>query len=287
MSNQRTLITTHSVETPSGRISYASAGSGPAALFVHGVVLSKHLWRHQLTELSDLRCCIAVDLLAHGDTEIARDQDLSVTANAKMLKEVLDVLKIDQVDLVGNDSGGGIAQIFAALNPDRVRTLTLTNCDTHDNWPPEAFKPFVDMVKAGGLRDTLDAMLADKTIFRSPGALGPAYERPETVTDEDIETYLRPLVRTEQRTRDLQRFVMAFDNKHTRAIEPQLRGLRAPTLIVWGTDDVYFPVKWAHWLAETIPGAKPPVELDGARIFFPEERPDEFNRLLRDHLLAT
>jgi pimeloyl-ACP methyl ester carboxylesterase len=287
MSNQQTLITAHGVETPSGRISYASAGSGPAALFVHGVVLNKHLWRHQLTELSDLRRCIAVDLLAHGDTEIAPGQDVSVTANAKMLKEVLDVLNIDQVDLVGNDSGGGITQIFAALNPERVRTLTLTNCDTHDNWPPEAFMPFVDMVKTGGLRDTLNAMLADKRIFRSPGALGPAYERPETVTDEDIETYLRPLVRTEQRTRDLQRFVEAFDNKHTRVIEPQLRGLRAPTLIVWGTDDVYFPVKWAHWLSETIPGAKPPVELEGARIFFPEERADEFNRLLRDHLLAT
>jgi pimeloyl-ACP methyl ester carboxylesterase len=286
MSNQQTLIRTHSVETPSGRISYASAGSGPVALFVHGVVLNKHLWRHQLTELSDIRRCIAVDLLAHGDTEIEPDQDVSVTANAKMLKEVLDFLKINQVDLVGNDSGGGIAQIFAALNPERVRTLTLTNCDTHDNWPPEAFKPFVDMVRAGGLRDTLYAMLADKTIFRSPGALGPAYEQPETVTDEDIETYLRPLVRTEQRTRALQRFVLAFDNKHTRVIEPQLRKLQAPTLIVWGTDDVYFPVKWAHWLAETIPGAKPPVELKGARIFFPEERADEFNRLLRDHLLA-
>src|SRR3954452_15709540 len=79
------------------------SGSGPTALFVHGVVLNKHLWRHQLTGLSDLRRCIAVDLLAHGDTEIAPDQDVSVTANAKMLKEVLDALKIDQVDLVGND----------------------------------------------------------------------------------------------------------------------------------------------------------------------------------------
>jgi pimeloyl-ACP methyl ester carboxylesterase len=287
MSSQETLITTHSVETPSGRISYASAGSGPAALFVHGVVLNKHLWRHQLAGLSDIRRCIAVDLLAHGDTEIAPDQDVSVTANAKMLKEVLDALKIDQVNLVGNDSGGGIAQIFAALNPERVRTLTLTNCDSHDNWPPEAFKPFVDMVKAGGLRETLNAMLADKTIFRSPGALGPAYERPETVTDEDIETYSPPPGAERTAYTDLQRFVVAFDNKHTRLIEPQLRKLQAPTLIVWGTDDVYFPVKWAHWLAETIPGAKPPVELAGARIFFPEERAEAFNQLLRDHLLAT
>jgi pimeloyl-ACP methyl ester carboxylesterase len=275
------------IETPSGRIAFAEAGTGPVALFVHGVLLNKHLWRHQLAALSDIRRCIAVDLLAHGDTEIGPDQDVSVSANAHMLSELLEALHIDQVDLIGNDSGGGIAQIFAANNPGQVRSLTLTNCDAYDNWPPAAFRPFIEMVKAGGLRDTLNAMLADKAIFRSPGALGPAYERPETVTDEDIETYLRPLVRTDQCTRDLQRFVVAFDNKHTRQIESQLRALRAPTLIVWGTDDVYFPVKWAHWLAETIPGAKPPVELEGAHIFFPEERAETFNRLLRDHLLGA
>ena len=283
MSNAAPAVTTGFVETPSGRIGYASAGSGPVALFVHGVVLNKHLWRHQLTGLSDIRRCMAVDLLAHGDTEIAPNQDVSVAANARMLREALDALKIDQVDLVGNDSGGGIVQIFAAHYPERVRSLTLTNCDTHDNWPPEAFTPFVDMVKAGGLRDALNAMLADKAIFRSPGALGPGYERPEIVTDEDIETYLRPLVRTDQRIRDVQRFVESFDNKYTRAIEPQLRTLRAPTLIAWATDDIYFPVKWAHWLAEAIPGARRPVELEGARLFFPEERAEQFNGLLRDH----
>ena len=286
MSNQQTTLTIRSIETPSGRISYAEAGSGPVALFVHGVVLNKHLWRHQLSGLSDIRRCIAVDLLAHGDTEIEPNQDVSVTANANMLREALDALGIDQVDLVGNDSGGGIAQIFAALNPNRVRSLTLTNCDTHDNWPPEAFKPFVEMVAAGGLSKMLNAMLADKSIYRSLGALGPGYERPETATDEDIEIYLRPHLRSEQRTRDLERFVGAFDHKHTLAIEPQLRRLKAPTLIVWGTDDVYFPVKWAHWLAEAIPGAKPPVELPGARIFFPEERAEAFNQLLRGHWVA-
>src|SRR5246127_61553 len=204
MSDQQTALTIRSIETPSGRISYAEAGSGPVALFVHGVVLNKHLWRHQLSGLSDIRRCIAVDLLAHGDTEIEPNQDVSVTANANMLREVLDALRIDQVDLVGNDSGGGIAQIFAALNPNRVRSLTLTDCDTHDNWPPEAFKPFVEMVAAGGLSKTLNAMLGDKSIYRSPGALGPAYEDPSIERDEDIEIYLRPHVRGEQRTRDLE-----------------------------------------------------------------------------------
>lgn len=271
------------VQTASGRISYTEQGTGPVALFVHGVLLNGHLWRHQLADLSDVRSCIAVDLLAHGDTEIAPDQEVSVTANAEMLKEFIDALNIDRVDLVGNDSGGGIAQIFAALYPELVRSLTLTDCDTHDNWPPEAFKPFLAMAAAGGLRGTLEAMLSDKSVYRSPQALGPAYEHPERLSDESIEKYLRPLVRTEQRTRDLQRFLAAFDNKHTLAIEARLKTFKAPTLIVWGTDDVYFDVKWSHWLADTIPGTRRRVEFKDARIFFPEERWVEFNEELRAH----
>src|ERR1700738_3315448 len=234
MSVGKPLSTKHSIQTASGRISYVEQGTGPVALFVHGVLLNGYLWRHQLGELSDIRRTIAVDLLAHGDTEITADQDVSVTANAKMLAEFLDALHIDQVDLVGNDSGGGISQIFAALYPERVRSLTLTNCDTHDNWPPEAFKPFVAMVGAGGLSKTLNAMLSDKSIYRSPGALGPAYEHPETAADEDIESYLRPFVASFQRTRDLDRLVLAFENRHTLAIEERLKTLKAPTLIVWG-----------------------------------------------------
>jgi len=143
------------------------------------------------------------------------------------------------------------------------------------------------MVKAGGLRGTLEAMLSDKSIYRSPDALGPAYEHPEKVTDETIERYLRPFLATEQRTRDLERFVGAFDNKHTVAIEPKLKSLKAPTLIVWGTNDIYFDVKWSHWLATTIPGTKRRTEFEGARIFFPEERSEDFNRELREFWKQT
>lgn len=269
------------IETPSGRIAYVEAGEGPVALFVHGVLLNGHLWRGQLAALSDIRRCIALDILAHGDTEIAAGQDLSVTAVAQMLGEFLDALGIDHVDLVGNDSGGGICQIFAASQPERIRSLVLTDCDAHDNWPPTAFVPFLEMAAAGALRDALGAMLADKAVFRSPEALGPAYEDPAGVSDATIEAYLEPLMRTPARTEDFRRFLSAFDCRHTLAAEAGLRRLQAPTLIVWGDDDVYFDARWAAWLAQTIPGAEPPVVLQGARIFFPEERPDEFNRLLR------
>jgi len=143
------------------------------------------------------------------------------------------------------------------------------------------------MAAAGGLRGTLDALLSDKNVYRSAQALGPAYEHPERLSDSSIETYLRPLVRTEQRTIDLQRFLAAFDNRHTVAIEAALKTLQAPTLIVWGTDDVYFDVKWSHWLADNIPGTRRRIELKGARIFFPEERAAEFNQELRAHWMNT
>jgi pimeloyl-ACP methyl ester carboxylesterase len=271
------------VRTPSGTIAYTEQGAGPVALFVHGVLLNSYLWRHQLRGLSDIRRCIAPDLLAHGDTEAAPGQDLSVTSNAEMLAQFLDALGIEQVDLVGNDSGGGIAQIFAARHPQRVRSLTLTDCDTHDNWPPEAFKPFLAMAAAGGLRDALTAMVGDKDAYRSPGALGPAYERPDQVADETIDAYLTPHLRTPERTRDLERFLAAFDPAHTVAIEPRLRELEAPTFIGWGTDDIYFGLEWADWLARTIPGMRRHIRFEGARIFFPEERWAEFNRELRSH----
>ena len=283
MNEKKSSPVQRQVQTPSGLISCTEQGTGPVALFVHGVLLNGYLWRHQLADFSDIRRCIAVDLLAHGDTEIAPDQDVSVTANAKMLNEFLDALKIDQVDLVGNDSGGGIAQIFAALYRERVRTLTLTDCDAHDNWPPEAFKAFLAMSAGGGLRGTLEAMLSDKNTYRAPQALGPAYEHPEQVSDDTIDKYLRPFVRSDQRTRDLQRFLAAFDNKHTLAVEDRLKTLKAPTLIVWGTDDAYFDVKWSHWLANNIPGTRRRVELKRARIFFPEERWEEFDKELRAH----
>src|SRR5262245_5341053 len=287
MSKQGDSASKASVKTASGTIAYAEQGKGPVALFVHGVLLNGYLWRHQLAVLSDIRRCIAPDLLAHGDTEIAKEQDVSVTANAKMLRELLDALHIEQVDLVGNDSGGGIAQIFAAHNPQRVRSLALTNCDAHDNWPPKAFKPFLEMAAGGGLPSTLSAMINDKNIYRSPQALGPAYEHPEEVTDETIDVYLKPHLRTAQRTRDLERFLAAFDPSHTVVIEAQLKKLHAPTLIAWGTDDIYFDVKWADWLAAAIPGTRRNVRFERARIFFPEERWQEFNRELRDHWSAA
>src|SRR5262245_63494138 len=117
-------------ETPSGIIAYVEHGAGPVALFVHGVFLNGYLWRDVITQVGDVRRCIAVDLLAHGATRVRPGLEISFPAQARMLVELLDGLGIERVDLVANDSGSGIAQLFAAYPPERLRSLTLTNGDT-------------------------------------------------------------------------------------------------------------------------------------------------------------
>ena len=268
------------VETPMGDIAYEERGSGPPALFVHGVFLNGYLWRHVIARVADVRSCIAVDLPAHGATRTRDDQDLSFEAIAELLEAFCEARSLERIDLVGNDSGGGIAQILAARHPDRLRSLTLTNCDVHDNWPPEAFAPTMQAVEQGRLQEMGESMLADLQTARAAFSVG--YERPEELTEETVRTYLEPL-QSDAARRHLERWFAAMDCAQTVAVEPQLRALQVPALVVWGTGDPFFDVQWAYWLRDTIPGARKVIELDGAKLFFPEERPDELATALREH----
>jgi pimeloyl-ACP methyl ester carboxylesterase len=264
------LALRNTVQTPFGDIAYVEQGSGPVALFVHGVLLNGALWRHVIDALRANRRCIAVDILGHGATRMKPGQDLSFASHAAMIEAFLDAMKIDQVDLVANDSGGGISQIFAAEHPERVRTFTLTNCDVHDNYPPEALKGFVALAQNGQIGATIQRVFDDPEFGRN--LLGTAYEHPEQLSRETVEAYLQPWLQGD-RAKDLERFLLEMDNTQNTRIESKLRQLRAPTLIVWATGDVFFDKKWACWLKDTIPGATEVIEVEGAKLFFPEERP--------------
>jgi pimeloyl-ACP methyl ester carboxylesterase len=261
-----------------GDIAYRDAGEGPAALFVHGVFLNADLWSGQLDGLADLRRCLAPDLLAHGASATAEPGRLTMAFQAQMIVAFLDALELDSVDLVGNDSGGAIAQLVAVAVPTRIRTLTLTNCDTHDNWPPEAFRPIYDMATAGVLAGALADLAADPATARA--ALASGFENPDTLSDETIAGFFAPFA-TPATAEAVQGFVAAMDNAVTVAIRDDLARVVAPTLIVWGTADEFFDRAWAHWLAATIPGTVRCRELAGAKLFFPAERPEALNAELR------
>jgi pimeloyl-ACP methyl ester carboxylesterase len=258
------------VATRFGPVSYLEAGTGPAALFVHGVFLNGDLWRHQLEGLADIRRGVAVDLLAHGESVNPGPDRLTIEAQVQMVMDVLGGLGIDQVDLVGNDSGGAIAQLVATRSPERVRSLTLTNCDTHDNWPPEAFRPIFDLARAGGLTEAAQALAADPVAARA--ALASGLEDPTALPPATVSSFLAPFG-DPARAEALQAYVARMDSAVTVAVRDDLARFDRPTLVVWGTADDFFDVRWAHWLAETIPGTVRCVELEGAKLFFPLERP--------------
>ncbi|MCZ2099252.1 MAG: alpha/beta fold hydrolase [Anaerolineae bacterium] len=114
------------VATPYGRVACREIGNGPVAVFLHGLPLSGREWREVLAALAGLRRCIAIDQLGLGETEPVEEVDLGYAGQADMLAACLDSLGVEQVDLVGNDTGGGIAQLFLARHGARLRSLTLT-----------------------------------------------------------------------------------------------------------------------------------------------------------------
>src|SRR5215216_1809139 len=264
----------------SGRIAYFEKGQGPVALFVHGVPVNGYHWRHVIERVQHRRRCIAIDLMGLGYTEVAPSQDVSFTAQAHMIAEVLDKLGIEKIDLVGNDSGGAIAQIFAANYPHRLTSLVLTNCDVHDGWPPPQVLPIMEHCRRGTLAAIFQPMLDRPDLARERYARGESaplfrsYADPSVLTDDVIRLYLQPLLSSPQRIDAFQRYWLGFDNAQTVALHGALKKLQVPTLIVWGLKDIFFDKKWAYWLKDTIPGAKRVVEVAHGRLFFPEDRPD-------------
>ena len=78
-------------------------------------------------------------------------------------------------------------------------------------------------------------------------------------------------------------YFAATTNQDLIEIAPQLRALEAPTLVLWGTADLFFPVKWAYWLRDNLPRVEEVVEIAGAPVFWPEEEPALLDGKLRAH----
>jgi pimeloyl-ACP methyl ester carboxylesterase len=270
-----------SLATPSGEIACTEFGEGPAALFVHGLGTSGALWRQVIEDLSGTSRCIAVDLPAHGASP-AR-QDMSPAALAEALAGLCDSLGLGQVDLVANDTGGAIAQIFAARHPDKLRTLTLTNCECEGNFPPSDFAPVIEQARQGTLAPQIAVLAANPETWPKHPSVTMGYQYPDRVPQDALRDYVTGIAGTIERAREFERLVASLDAADIEAVGGQLHTLEVPTLLVWGTADTNFAVKWAYHLRDLIPGAREVIEIDGAKLFFPEERPEDLVPHLRRH----
>jgi haloalkane dehalogenase len=263
-------------ELPVSRVAYVERGHGPAALFIHGFPLNGFQWRGALERLHVHRRCIAPDMMSMGFTQTPEGQTISPATQAAMLGMLLDSLHIDAVDLVANDSGGLVAQLFLAKYPRRVRTLLLTNCDVDENNPPPPFVPFAELAKKGLLVDRfIVPHLNDKQFARSAKGMGTlAYTHPDSLTDEVIETYFRPLVETPLRKMQVNQYAASMGTNELVTIRKDLQRWNGPARMVWALKDTFFGVEWAEWLDRTLPGSRGVRRLQEANLFFPEEMPE-------------
>src|SRR3984885_14558171 len=262
--------------TNQGRIAYIDQGNGTAALFLHGFPLNSFQWRGVIPQLSKRKRCIAPDFLALGYTEVADGQSVAPQAQLKMLVQLLDKLSISSVDIVANDSGGAVAQLFVAHHSYRVRSMLLTNCDTELDSPPAAVLPVIELARAGKFADEwLVPWLSDKALARSEKGLGgQCYANPAHPTDEAIETYLGPLVSSPRRKGLTNAYAVALAPNPLAGIEPALKRCQIPTRIVWGMADMTFSHSSPDYLNRTFSSSRGVLRLEGAKLFFPEEMPE-------------
>jgi pimeloyl-ACP methyl ester carboxylesterase len=269
--------------TESGEVSYLDVGQGRPAVLIHGIVTNSLLWRHVIAAVaSERRRCIAVDLPGHGHTPPAAARaDVSLTGLAKRVIELCDHLHLGRFDLVANNTGGAVGQIVAAHLSERLSTLTLTNCDTEGNTPPKLFKPFTIAARLGLLAKVGPRIAASRGLMVR--GLTAGYQHPARLPEEVVQAYFRPVFGTPESSRAFARLALALSSADLAAVRPALAELEVPTLIVWGTGDVFFRLKWAQRLGDLIPGTTTIATLDGARMHFPDERAAEFVPLLEQH----
>lgn len=259
-----------------GDIAYVERGAGRPALFLHGFPLNGFQWRGAFDRLASHRRCIAPDSLGLGFTRVAPGQGVTPSDQADMLAAFLDALGIASVDLVANDSGGAVAQIFVTRFPDRVRTLLLTNCDVEPDSPPPALQPVLALARQGTYPDQwLVPWFRDPELARSPhGFGGMCFSDPSQPTDAAIALYFGPLVATPASKALVNAYTLGLDPNPLAGIEPALRRCKVPTRIVWGMADTIFARESPDYLDRILPNSKGVRRLPRAKLFWPEEYPD-------------
>lgn len=264
------MVEVKEVRIPQGTIRYREAGSGPAIVFVHGYLVDGRLWDGVVDALSNRFRCIAPNW-PMGAQQVAMepDADLTPPGVATIIESFLETLDLEDVTLVGNDSGGAMCQVLVARRPARVGRLVLTNCDTHENFPPGIFKALPPLAKLpGGV-----TMLA--LPFRLPAITRIAF-RPFAKTRPPaglVESWARPGATDKAVRRDLGKVTRGMDKRHTLAAAERLRGSEFPLLLLWAPGDRFFPIGYAERLAAEVGGAKL-VEIPDAATFVPFDQPD-------------
>lgn len=253
------------IRTFAGDIAYLRQGQGPAVLLLHGIPSSSYLWRDVIDPLSATFEVLAPDLLGYGDSDKRLDADLSIAAQARYMVAFMETLGVHQAAVIGHDIGGGVAQLMAVDEPQRVARLILIDSAVDNNWPVPVIARLkeaawdhimvnIDMRK--GLREGLEKGMA------TPGR----------VTDEVVDEWTRPFQDLGGRRAYL-RAARALNNRDLLSRSKHIEEIETPTLILWGANDAFLEPRWAEVLQRKLRNSTVEI-IDPGGHFLPLDRPD-------------
>ncbi|HEY6637872.1 MAG TPA: alpha/beta fold hydrolase [Solirubrobacterales bacterium] len=261
-----------------GTINYRESGQGPPIVLVHGLLVDGRLWRKVTPLLEDRFRCIVPDLpLGSHRTPMSPDADLTPTGLARLIADFLEVLELEDVVLVANDTGGAISQISAANHPERIGRLVLTNCDAFENFLPPAFRPLQWAARVPPALNGVMQGMRFAPMRRLPNAFGWLIKR--DFDDAPTREWVEPFLTDRAIRRDTVKVLRGIDPRYTIEAAERLRGFDRPTLLAWAVEDRFFKIAYAERLAATINGATL-ERIEDSYTFVSEDQPERLAELI-------
>jgi pimeloyl-ACP methyl ester carboxylesterase len=276
----------HEVELSAGVIRFREQGEGKPVVFVHGLFVNGALWRKVVSRLpEDQFRCLAPDWpLGSHQTPMKPGADLSPLGVARLIAEFMEKLDLHDVTLVANDTGGAIAQLLAAAQPERIGRLVLTSSDAFENFFPPIFKVLQYAARVPPLLTAGIQPLRIRALRRLPIAYGWLAKHP--VPAEVTDAWLRPYLTARAIRRDTISFIRAVDARDTIAAAERLHTFQQPVLLAWASEDRLFPLEHAHRLAAILPNSRV-EEINDSYTFLPEDQPERLAQLIAEFTQAS
>jgi pimeloyl-ACP methyl ester carboxylesterase len=211
--------------------------SREAVVFVHGNPGSGEDWVDLMARVGTFARAVAPDMPAYGKADRPRSFDYTVEGYARHLGGVLEALHVDRVHLVLHDFGGPWGLTWAAGHPKAIASLTLFNVGI---LPGYRWHKFARLWRTPGVGELLQAITTRQTfgalLDRDNPRRFPRAFLDRMYGDVDAGTR-RAILKLYRATNDLGHMVDVVG----RALQP----LHIPTLVLWGTEDAYLPVRYA------------------------------------------
>jgi pimeloyl-ACP methyl ester carboxylesterase len=264
------------IDLPQGTIEYRAAGPAaadrPTVVFVHGFLVDGTLWSSTADALAahGIRSLAPTWPLGSHRRAMAPEADLSPRGVARLVAAFLEALELEDVTLVGNDTGGAICQFLLDTDPSRVGRLVLTNCDAFENFPPAPFDKLMKAAaKPGVLRAALEPTRAT-AVRHSALGFGELVAHP--LDPDQTRAWIEPALGDAAVRRDTRKLLSAIDPAQLLDVAGRLRRFGGPVLLAWAPQDRFFRIEFAHRLRDAFADARL-VEIADAKTFVALDQP--------------